>query len=74
MKPPFGVVLSFRQSLNGISHKKVINRYFVCFPSFLPIVLRDWVMLRFSCIFVRFSLSFFSLMIGAFFIQSIQGR
>ena len=38
--------------------QKVINRYFVCFPSFLPIVLRDWVMLCFSCVFVRFSLSF----------------
>jgi len=59
--------------------QKVINRYFIVFPSFLLMVLRDWVMLRFSCIFVRFSLSFFSLMIGAFFIgsffiQSIQGR
>ncbi|KXA34449.1 hypothetical protein HMPREF3226_02244 [Prevotella corporis] len=41
------------------------------FPFFLLMVLRDWGMFRFSCIFVRFSLSFFSLIIGAFFIQFI---
>ena len=73
MKPPFGVVLSFRQSLNGISHKKVINRYFVCFPSFLLMVLRDWVMLCFSCIFVRFSLFFIIWWLGLSLFSLFKG-
>ncbi len=48
--------------------QKVINRYFIVFPSFLLMVLRDWDMLCFLHVFIRFFLCFYNLMIGAFFI------